>query len=116
MKRLVLIALLLSGSAISAHADNDIYNNILKQQRGDDALHADTAICDAEIGAPQNGQVTSRAIQALHAQPWLALRPYRPRTRQARRPLSRPRQSRDDVPRLQDRRRHRIELLEFWTN
>ena len=60
MKRLVLIALLLSGSAISAHADNDIYNNILKQKRGDDALHVDTAICDAEIGAPQNGQITSR--------------------------------------------------------
>ena len=59
MKRLVLIALLLSGSAISAHADNDIYNNILKQKRGDDALHADTAVCDAELGAPQNGQATS---------------------------------------------------------
>jgi len=60
MKRLVLIALVLSGSAISAHADNDIYNNILKTPRGDDALHADTAVCDAEFGAPQNGQVTSR--------------------------------------------------------
>jgi hypothetical protein len=60
MKRLVLIALLLSGSAISAHADNDIYNNILKQKRGDDALHADTAMCDAQLGAPQNGQATSR--------------------------------------------------------
>ena len=64
MKRLVLIALLLSGSAMSAHADNDIYNNILKQRRGDDALHADGAICDAEVGAPQNGQVTSRQYSA----------------------------------------------------
>jgi len=60
MKRLVLIALLLSGSAMSAHADNDIYNNILKQRRGDDALQADGAICDAQFGAPQNGQATSR--------------------------------------------------------
>jgi len=60
MKRLVLIALLLSGSVMSAHADNDIYNNILKQRRGDDALQADGAICDAQFGAPQNGQATSR--------------------------------------------------------
>jgi hypothetical protein len=30
MKRLVLIVLLLAGSAMGAHADNDIYNNILK--------------------------------------------------------------------------------------
>ncbi len=60
MKRLVLTALLLSGSAIGAHADNDIYNNILKTPRGDDALHGDGAICDAQFGAPQNGHVTSR--------------------------------------------------------
>jgi hypothetical protein len=63
MKRLVLIALLLAGSAMSAHADNDVYNNILKQRRGDDALHADGAVCDAEVGAPQNGTVTSRAYK-----------------------------------------------------
>jgi len=31
--------------------------------RGDDALHADGAICDARFGAPQNGQVTSRAYK-----------------------------------------------------
>jgi len=63
MKRLVLIALLLSGSVMSAHADNDIYNNILKQRRCDDALQADGAICDAQFSAPQNGQVTSRAYK-----------------------------------------------------
>ena len=45
---------------MSAHADNDIYNNILKAPRGDDALHVDTEACDAQFGAPQNGQVTSR--------------------------------------------------------
>ena len=60
MKRLGLIAMLLLGSAIQAHADNDVYTNILKQPRGDDVLHADTAICDAQFGAPQNGTVTSR--------------------------------------------------------
>ena len=60
MKRLGLIAILLLGGAIHAHADNDVYTNILKQRRGGDALHADTAICDGQFGAPQNGVVTSR--------------------------------------------------------
>ncbi|WP_445217300.1 hypothetical protein ACKWRH_35380 [Bradyrhizobium sp. Pa8] len=40
MKRLGFIAALLIGGAIPAHADTDIWNNMLKQQRGDDALHA----------------------------------------------------------------------------
>src|ERR1700737_4268072 len=60
MKRLVLVAVLLLGGAMNARADNDIYNNALKQPRGDDALHADTAVCDAQLGAPQNGVPTSR--------------------------------------------------------
>ncbi|MBR1174796.1 hypothetical protein JQ617_12580 [Bradyrhizobium sp. KB893862 SZCCT0404] len=59
MKRLSLIAALLIGSAIPVHADTDIWNNVLKQQRGDDALHVDSAFCDAQVGAPQNGTVTS---------------------------------------------------------
>ena len=59
MKRLGLIAALLIGSAIPAHADTDIWNNMLKQQRGDDALHVDSAFCDAQLGAPQNGTATS---------------------------------------------------------
>ena len=60
MKRLGPIAMLLLGCAVQAHADNDVYTNTLKQPRGDDALHADGAICDAQFGAPQNGAVTSR--------------------------------------------------------
>jgi hypothetical protein len=63
MKRLVLIAVLLLGGALSAQADNDIYNNTLKQARGDDALHADNALCDAQFGAPQNGTLTSMAYK-----------------------------------------------------
>ena len=59
MKRLGLIAALLIGSAISAHADTDIWTNVLKQRRGDDALHVDGALCDAQFGAPQNGTATS---------------------------------------------------------
>ena len=63
MKRLSLIAMLLLGGAINADADNDVYNNALKQPRGDDALHADTAMCDAQFGAPQNGVPTSLAYK-----------------------------------------------------
>ena len=37
--------------------------NMLKQPRGDDALHADTAVCDAAFRAPQNGTVTSRSYE-----------------------------------------------------
>ncbi len=60
MKRLGLVMLLLLGGALNAHADNDIYDNTMKRARGDDALHVDTAICDQQFGAPQNGTPTSR--------------------------------------------------------
>jgi hypothetical protein len=60
MKRLGMIALLLLGSALNAHADNDVYNNTMKQAPGDDALHADNAISDQQFGAPQNGTPASR--------------------------------------------------------
>ena|ERR1700730_9232662 len=104
MKRLVLVAMLLLGGAMKARADNDIYNNALKQPRGDDALNADTAVCDAQFGAPQNGvclrcairsapewRADLAAIQALHARARLALQPYDTGARQARRSISRSR-------------------------
>jgi hypothetical protein len=47
---------LLIGSAIPAHADTDIWNNMLKQQRRDDALHVDSGFCDAQLGAPQTAR------------------------------------------------------------
>jgi hypothetical protein len=37
-------------SSAPAQADNDIYNNTMKYSRGDDALQADVAICDAQLG------------------------------------------------------------------
>jgi hypothetical protein len=71
MKCLSLIAALLLGSAINAYADNDVYNNALKQPRGDHALHADTAICDAQVGAPENGVPTSRQHKScMRARGW----------------------------------------------
>ncbi|UGY16551.1 hypothetical protein [Bradyrhizobium septentrionale] len=84
MKRLSLVALLLVAcSAVAAHADNDIYTNMLKQRRGDDALHVDTAFCDAQFGAPQNGTPTSRRYKScMRARGWRFSRTIRePRRR-----------------------------------
>jgi hypothetical protein len=63
MKRLALIALLLLGGALCAHADNDVYDNITKHPRGDEALQADTNDCSQSLGAPQNGRPTSKAYK-----------------------------------------------------
>jgi hypothetical protein len=62
MKRLILVTLLLLGSALSARADNDVYN-IAKHPRGDDALQADTLYCSQLLGAPQSGTPTSKAYK-----------------------------------------------------
>lgn len=71
MKRLSLVALLLASSVVAARADNDIYTNMLKQRRGDAALHVDTASCDAQFGAPKNGTVTSRQYKScMRARGW----------------------------------------------
>ena len=80
MKRLALIAVLLLGGALNAQADNDIYGNTLKQARGDDALHVDTAVCDRQLGAPQNGVPTSRAYKrCMLARGWRFSRTLRER-------------------------------------
>lgn len=67
MKRLIIAAALLAASALSAHADIDIYVDATGRHRGDDALHADTAYCDARYGAPKNGRPTSRAYKSCMA-------------------------------------------------
>jgi hypothetical protein len=55
--------LLLSG-VLNAYADNDIYDNITKHPRSDDALQADTGYCSQMLGAPQSGTPTSRAYKS----------------------------------------------------
>jgi hypothetical protein len=71
MKRLSLVALLLVGGALNAYADSDVYNNVTKRRRGDDALQADTNYCSQELGAPQNGTLTSKAYKScMLAQGW----------------------------------------------
>ncbi len=64
MKRLSLAALLLLGGALSAHADNDVYNNTTRHRRGDDVLQADTNYCSQLLGAPQSGTPTSKAYKS----------------------------------------------------
>jgi hypothetical protein len=63
MKRIALVTLLLLGGALNAYADNDIYDNIRKQPRGDDVLQADTSYCNETQGTPQNGVPTPRAYK-----------------------------------------------------
>lgn len=63
MKRLGLIALLMLGGALSAHAGNDTYNNTMKQPRRDDALQVDTAVCNQQDGTPRKGTPTPRAYK-----------------------------------------------------
>ena len=50
VKRLVLIAALLLGTGLSAHADTVTYHNVLKQPRNNDQLHEDRYDCDAQVG------------------------------------------------------------------
>jgi hypothetical protein len=69
MKRLGLVAMLLLASALSAHADSDVYNNITRHPRGDEALQLDTSACSLMLGAPQNGIPTSKAYRTAC---WLA--------------------------------------------
>ena len=64
MRRLVLIAVLLLGGAINAHADNDVYDSTSKHRRSDDVLQADTSYCSQMLGAPQSGTPTSRQYKS----------------------------------------------------
>ena len=71
MKRLALVMLLLLGGALGARADSDVYDNIAKHPRGDDALQADTDHCSQTLGAPQNGRSTPAAYKrCMRARGW----------------------------------------------
>jgi hypothetical protein len=64
MKRLGLVTLLLFGGALNAHADSDVYNNTMKEGRGNEALQVDTAICNQRFGPPPNSTPTSRQYKS----------------------------------------------------
>ncbi len=59
MKRTITFAAMLVIMTSGARADTSVYNNVLKQPRGDDALQADGQICDQRFGVVQNGAATS---------------------------------------------------------
>ena len=100
MKRIVLVAAVLLGGMAAAHADKDIYNNTQKVPRGDFELHADTAACDQQYGAPKNGAVTSRVYKRCMFA-GLAVRPHR--AGEVREDVDRSRDG-TDVPRSQNGR------------
>jgi hypothetical protein len=58
MKRTLIAAALLLGTMLSAHADTSYWDNITKQPRGDDQLHADARYCDLTVGVSPNGVPT----------------------------------------------------------
>jgi hypothetical protein len=82
MKRIGLIAVLLLGGAVSAYADNDVYNNTTRHARSDDVLQADTSYCSQELGAPQSGTPTSRAYKrCMFSRGWRYSHTLRDRSR-----------------------------------
>jgi hypothetical protein len=76
MKRLSLIAMLLLGGTLNAHADNDVYDNITKRLRGDDVLQVDTDDCSRTLGAPRSGTPASQAYKNCMRGRGLALQPH----------------------------------------
>ena len=50
MKRIVLASALLMAAATAAHADTDIFTDMLKHPRSEDVLNADAAQCRAQTG------------------------------------------------------------------
>jgi hypothetical protein len=82
MKRLARVTLLLFGGVLSAHADSDVFNDITKHRRGDEALHADTDYCSQALGEPQNGTPTSKAYKrCMLARGWRYNRSVRDHSR-----------------------------------
>jgi len=63
MKRIALIAALLLGSGLAAHADMSHYTDMSKHPRGDDALHADAEYCSERVGPDLNGVPVSPAYK-----------------------------------------------------
>jgi hypothetical protein len=59
MKRIVLAAALFLAGACGALADNNIWINVAKHPRGDDAVRAAAAVCEQRVGPDLNGEPTS---------------------------------------------------------
>jgi hypothetical protein len=69
MKRIVLVALVLLGGAMTAQADNSFYTS--KTPRSDTELQAAGQYCDQLLGTVKNGAVTSaRYKKCMLKQGW----------------------------------------------
>jgi len=63
MKRVILTTVIFLGATFAAHADHDVWNNLLTQQRGDYAVNLDVEYCAARVGPTVNGMPTSAATR-----------------------------------------------------
>jgi len=71
MKRIMLTAALLLGSTFVAHADHNVWNNLLKQPRGDYEAIQDAQYCEWKVGPDLNGVPTSAATKrCMRARGW----------------------------------------------
>lgn len=58
MKRTMIVAAMLLGTMLTAHADTSFWDDVTGQRRSDDTLHADARYCSLKVGVEQNGQPT----------------------------------------------------------
>jgi hypothetical protein len=63
MKRRLLVAALFLAGGAAAQADMSHYTNLLKQPRGNDALHTDAEYCKERAGRDLNGAPTTAAYK-----------------------------------------------------
>jgi hypothetical protein len=72
MKRIVLAAALLMAAATAAHADHDVFTDMLKHPRSDDVLNADAAECREQTGQSNfNGSpMLPSYLRCMRARGW----------------------------------------------
>jgi hypothetical protein len=67
MKRTILTAAVLLGSALNAQADINTWINTAKYPRCNDAVQADARYCEQQVGQDTNGKPTSRRFKQCMA-------------------------------------------------
>jgi len=63
MKRVLLTAVILLGATFAAHADQNVWTNLLKTPRGDYAVKQDAAYCADRVGPDLERQPMSPAFK-----------------------------------------------------